>query len=169
MRPVNYENIKNKTLIFWGYFILLIICAFVPVLLFFKSYNVQKQYIADDILACKKVLNKQIVLHNKVDSLYSLMQMLNANQVRSDLFLEKYIADNKKDITRIIDADSAAFQHYSLLLTEVDKMLMLKDSIRNIVDREQLALKDLSDCIKFTRKIQNDLTYDPQRNFSSAR
>lgn len=169
MKPVNYENIKRKTLIFWGYFAILVICAFIPVLLFFKSYGVQKQYIANDILACKKVLNKQIVLHNKVDSLYTLMQLLNTNQVRSDLFLEKYIADNKNEIIRVIDEDSAAFRHYSLLLSEVDKMLLLKDSIRGITDREQLALKDLTDCIKYTRKIQLDLTYDPQRNFSSAR
>lgn len=169
MKPINYKNIRRSTIAFWIYFFFLAVCAFIPFWLFFKSYQVQNEFIAVDINTCKQIVNKQIEVHNKVDSLYSLMDMLNSNKVTNDIFLEKYIVDKKNDIIKTIDADSIDFRHCNSLLNGIDRMLLLKDSIRTISENERMALKDLTDCIGNIRKVQKGLTYDPARNFTIAK
>jgi|GEM_PF-1127639 len=168
MNPLNHSQIKRKTLVFWLYFLILIFLLFLPVYALFFSYNQQKSYITDDLNAYKEVLNRQIDIHHKVDSLHQLMGLLNTGKVGNDLFLEQYISNNKAELSKVVNKDSSeAFKHYALLLNQMDKMLLLKDSIRVISSRESLAYRDLIECINKSKKIKRDLSFDPARNFST--
>jgi hypothetical protein len=168
MKSHNYKQVKSRTLIFWTYFIILTFFAFLPVFCFVKSYEIQKEYINFDINNYKELLNKQLVLQQKIDSLYNDMALLNSGKVENNLFLEYYIAENKDKIDKVIDKDSTVeFKHYAFLMDNINNMLKLKDTIRVISNKEQLAYKDLLECINKTRKIKKDISYDPARNFSS--
>ena len=170
MKSHNYKQVRSRTLIFWLYFIVLTFFSFLPVFCFVKSYEVQKEYILADINLYKELLNKQQMLHQKIDSLYNDMALLNSGKVENNLFLEYFIADNKNNIARLINKDSTVeFKHYSFLMENIDNMLKLKDTIRVINNKEQLAYNDLLECIGKTRKIKKDISFDPTRNFSSRK
>jgi len=96
--------------------------------------------------------------------------LLNTGKVNNDLFLEKYIADNKIDINKTIGADSITeFRQYNLLMGNIENILKQKDTILGITNKEQMASTDLIGCINKTRKVKKDLSFDPSRNFSSTK
>lgn len=143
---------------------------YLPVYFFFRSCKSQNEYIAKDLNSYKEILNKHQILKQKIDSLYNQLSLLNTGKVTNDLFLEKYIADNKAEISRTIGADSSTeFKSYALLVSNIDNMLRQKDTILGISNKEQLALSDLQECMNKTRKVKQDLSYDPTRNFSTIK
>lgn len=170
MKRLNHEKVVQATIRFWIYFVILCIFTYLPVYFFFKCSGWQNENIARDITAYKEIQNKHRVLKEKTDSLFNQLSLLNSGKVENDLFLEKYIADNKNDIVKTIGADSATeFKHYALLMSNVESMLKQKDTILSITNKEHLAFSDLQECMNKTRKIKLDLSYDPTRNFSTKK
>ncbi|XZF16258.1 type VI secretion system TssO [Chitinophagaceae bacterium MMS25-I14] len=168
MKPLNSAQIRRQTLLFRIYFIIFILFAFVPVYAFVKSYDVQKRAVISDIDDYKTLLNKQQQLHQKIDTLYNRMSLLNTGKVENDQLLERYIADSKDDIIRLVGNDSSdAFMHYASLMKNIDNMLHLKDTIIQIRNRERAAYIDLTECMNNTRKIKQDLSTDPSRKFTA--
>jgi len=130
----------------------------------------QTNYIVRDINSYKELLNKHRLLKQKTDSLFNQLTLVNTGKVINDLFLEKYIADNRNEMVRLIGADSGiAFKQYGYLMNNIQGMLKQKDSLIGIFNRENLALKDLLECMNKTRKVKKDLFYDPTRSFSAAK
>lgn len=168
MKPTNYKYIKKYTLIFWAWFIPLVLCAFMPIYLFFESYEVQQQYIRRDIEAYKQILNKQYLLGPKIDSLYALMQLLNEDAVGNESFLEQEINEKKNTALQVLGADSTSFCAYSFLLNRIDTLMALKANIRMIKEQEIQSLSDLKDCMFNTEKIKRELADDPSRHFTAA-
>lgn len=96
------------------------------------------------------------------------MSLLNTGKVRNDVYLGNYISDNIQDARKTIGQDSTSeFKHYALLLNKLDSLLTLKNKIIAIKDKEQLAIRDLNECVGKISKIKKDLSYNPARNFSS--
>jgi len=46
-------------------------------------------------------------------------------------------------------------------MSNVESILRQKDTILSISNKEHLALTDLLECMNKTRKIKQDLSYDP--------
>lgn len=155
---------------FWLCYFLLIFFSCLPVYFFFKSCKAQNEYIAQDLNKYKELLNKHQLLKVKIDSLYDELVLLNTGKVSNDLMLEKYIADNKNEVIKSIGSDSLIeFIHYALLMGNIDNVLKQKDTILQISNKEQLALTDLRECMNKTRKVKQDLSFDPTRNFSATK
>lgn len=168
MKPQNYKQIRVRKIYFWLSFAILVLFALLPVVSFIKSYDAQKEIILADINDYKEILNKQLVLHQKVDSLYDQMLLLNTARVGNSLALERHIADNKNTVLMLIGKDSNEFAHYCILMKNIDNILMLKDSIRMIDNHEKIAYRDMMECIDKSHKIKRDLSYDPARRFSAV-
>jgi len=170
LKKLNHSDVKSATRYFWLWFTFLVFFTYLPVHFFFKSYKSQSEYIAKDINNYKEIMNKNQLLKQKVDSLFNQLSLLNTGKVDNDLFLEKYIADNKNEITKIIGADSIKdFKNYSLLMDNIENILKQKDTILQISNKEHLALSDLMECLNKTRKVRKDLSFDPTRNFSATK
>ena len=153
---------------FTAHFVVLSMLIFLSVYLFFKSYEIQRNNIRNDIVAYKEILNKQQVLKSKIDTIYYQMSLLNTGRVKNDVFLENYIYQNIQQTRDIIGADSVSeFKHYSFLLSRLDSILVLKDEIIVISNKERLALKDLKECMGKITKIKADISKDPTRAFQS--
>jgi len=164
-----FDTAKGKeSLKFIAYFAVLSILIFLSVSLFFKSYTIQRNSIKNDIVAYKKILNKQQVLRSKIDTIYYQMSLLNTGRVNNDEFLGNYISQNIQQTRKIIGKDSVSdFKHYSFLLTRLDSILALKNDIIVISDKERLALRDLNECIGKITKVKAELAKDPTRGFQS--
>jgi len=170
MKKLNHKEVLRATFLFWLAFILLLIFSVFPVYFFLKSYQAQNDYILKDLNSYKELLNKYQVVKQKTDTLFNQMTLLNTGKVENDLFLEKYIADNKNEIMHILGDDSVAeLKQYSYLMNNVNSMLKQKDTVMVISSKEQLAQNDLLECMNKTRKVKKDLSFDPTRNFSAAK
>ncbi|HZH72126.1 MAG TPA: type VI secretion system TssO [Mariniphaga sp.] len=162
------SNVREKILVFIAYFSVLSILSFLSLYLFLKSYEIQKNNIHVDIIEYKETLNKQQVLKSKIDTIYYQMSLVNTGKVKNDLFLGNYISQNIQETRKIIGTDSAsAFKHYSFLLSKLDSILVLKNDITVISDKERLALKDLNECMGKITKVNSELSKDPTRGFQS--
>jgi hypothetical protein len=96
------------------------------------------------------------------------MSLLNTGKVSNDVFLGNYISKNIQDIRKIIGEDSVTeFRYYTSLLNKIDNMMRLKNDLIKIIDKEQLALKDLNECIDKITKVKNELSKDPTRSFQA--
>lgn len=170
MEKLNHKEVLRSTLYFWATFAVLLLFSFFTVYFFLESYRAQNSYIVKDINRYKEILNKHQLLKQKTDSLYNQLSLLNTGKVDNDLFLEKYIADNRNGIVAIIGADSAKeFRQYAYLMNNVDNMLRQKDTIISISNKEKLAYNDLMECMNRTRNIKKELSLDPTRNFSATK
>ena len=164
----NSSDVKRQLFMFIGYFIVLSLISFLPIYLFFRSYTFQRESIQNDVAAYKEILNKQQMLKSKIDTLHYQMSLFNTGKVQNDAFLGGYISENIMDTRKLIDKDSVSeFKHYSFLLNKMDTILVLKNEIISIADKEQLALKDLNDCIGKIGKVKTELKKDPTRGFQS--
>lgn len=162
------KNKKEAFIKFIAHFTVLSLLMFLSVYLFFKSYGVQRNNIQDDVIAYKEILNKQQILKSKIDTIYYQMSLLNTGQVKNDVFLGNYISQNIQQTRDIIGTDSiSAFKHYSFLLNRLDSILVLKNDIIVISDKERLALKDLNECMGKITKVKAEISKDPTRGFHS--
>ncbi|MDR0794403.1 MAG: type VI secretion system transmembrane protein TssO [Chitinophagaceae bacterium] len=164
----NASEVRKGVFKFLGYFFVLTGLLFLSVYLFFKSCAAQSNSINNDIAAYKATLNKQQILKSKIDTIYYQMSLLNTGKVKNDVFLGNYISKNIEDTRQIIGKDSAAeFRFYASLLNKTDDMMRLKNELIAIMDKEQLALKDLNECIGKITKVKNELSRDPTRSFQA--
>lgn len=162
------SSIRKKFFVFISYFIVLCSLVFLSLYFVFKSYEIQKSNIQTDIVAYKEMLNKQQVLKAKIDTIYYQMSLINTGKVKNDLFLGNYISQNIQETKIIIGTDSvSAFKHYAVLLNKLDSILVLKNNITVISDKERLALKDLNECIGKITKVKSELSKDPTRGFQT--
>lgn len=163
---LNSVGVRRSFFRFVGYFTILLTSSFFVVYFFFKSNATQHDNIQNDILLYKEMLNKQQVLKSKIDTIYYQMGLLNTGKVKNDLFLRNYISQNIQETKKIIDVDSSlAFTHYASLLSKVDTMLVLKNEITLISEKERLALRDLNECVGKMGRVNSELLRDPTRGY----
>lgn len=163
---LNSASVKKSFMRFVACFVVLVMASFLVVYFFFKSNAIQHENIQHDILAYKETLNRQQVLKSKIDTIFYQMSLLNTGKVRNDVFLRNYISQNIQDTKRIIDVDSSSnFKHYAFMLSTLDTMLVLKNEITLISDRERLALRDLNECVGKMVRINAELMTNPTRGY----
>ncbi|MCZ4242389.1 type VI secretion system TssO [Pedobacter punctiformis] len=167
MKAKNIQEIYKKSTHFWLLFGVLVFFSIASVYLFFWAAQQQRAAFNNRITAYKNIVNKQITLNEKIDSLYLQMTYLDRTRVDNTLFLAKYISDNKESIVKKIGNDSTAnFTIYARLTKNLNKLLLLKDSVVRIAAREELMKKDLNDCIQKNRKISSDISGKTRRSFN---
>ena len=162
----NREHLRKELFRFSAYFIVLAALSFTAVYLFYKTYAKQSDSLRNDVIAYETILNKQQALKAKIDTIYYQMSLVNTGRVENDVFLEDYISQNIQDTRKLIGDDSISeFKQYAYLLSNIDSLMILKDNITAIGSQEQLALKDLMECMGKTSKVQKALAQDPTRGF----
>ncbi len=158
MQALNKAQVVKKTIQFWIIFLILVIYTHIALYFFIWSAEKQNAVFNEALNSYKHTLNKQILLNNKIDSLYMQMCYLGTDKIDNQLFLEKYIADNKNDINKLIGKDSAAnFSVYARVTKNLNTMLFLKDSIIKVSSQEAFMKNDLLKCIEDNKKTKADI------------
>lgn len=151
-------------------FVVLSGVSFICVFFFFKSYDMQREGIKKQADDYRELLTRSDLLRTHVDSILYRMDQLDINKVDNDIILKNYIMDNVQDAKNIMGKDSADnFKHYSILMKQVEPMLALKNDIVKVSFKEQIALRDLSECRGKVGIMNNELREDPTRKFSGGR
>ncbi len=164
LKNENINKIYLHSVYFVTNFILLMLVCFLGVYFFFESSDRQYKQVERDVLLYKNVLNQQYVLKNKVDTLYYHMRLLNTGKVGNDHFLEQYISKEIEEIKNLVNKENSDnFNCYAMLLTQLDSILMLKTQLIQISNKENLALKDLNECMYRFKNVYTELMEDPNR------
>jgi hypothetical protein len=151
-------------------FVVLSGVSFICVFFFFKSYDIQREGIKKEADDYRELLTRSDLLRTHVDSILYRMDQLDINKVANDNFLRNYIMDNVHDAKNIMGKDSADnFKHYSILLKQIEPMLALKNQIIKVSYKEQVALRDLSECKGKIGIVNSELRVDPTRKFTGSR
>lgn len=151
-------------------FIVLSGVSFICVFFFFKSYDIQRVGIKKEADNYHELLTRSDALRIQVDSILYRMDQLDINRVDNDILLRNYIIDNVRDAKNIMGKDSADnFKHYSILMKQIAPMLALKNQIVIVSNKEQIALRDLSECRGKVGMANHALQVDPTRKFSGSR
>lgn len=151
-------------------FIVLSGVSFICVFFFFKSYDIQRQGIQKKSEDYRDLLSRSDFLKMQVDSIFYRMDQLDINKVENDIFLRNSIMDEIRSARDLMGKDTADnFKHYSILMKQIEPMLALKKQIIEVSYKEQVAIRDLSECKGKIGVINNELRVDPTRKFSGVR
>lgn len=158
MHPLNRNEIKRRTLHFWLLFVVLLVATLVPAYAFVWAAGQQQKAFITGLQDHRQMQNKQIILHDKVDSLYGLITLVSTRKVDNYLFLEQYISDAKNGISIMIGDDSTGrFVAYTHLMSTLNTQLLLKDSIVKAESREALIKTDLISCMAHNKGIRKEI------------
>jgi len=151
-------------------FIVLSGVSFICVFFFFKSYDIQRQGIQKKSEDYRDLLSRSDFLRIQVDSIFYRMDQLDINKVENDIFLRNSIMDEIRSARDVMGKDTADnFKHYSILMKHIEPMLALKKQIIEVSYKEQVAIRDLSECKGKIGVINSELRVDPTRKFSGVR
>ena len=158
MQALNRKEINKKAIHFWIIFLMFVIYTHILIYFFIWSSQKQNTVFASDLTDYKKILNKQTILSNKIDSLYLQTSYLGTEAVSNQFFLEQLVANQKNAINKFIDKDSAQhFAAYTCLTEHLNDILIIKDSIIKVSDQESFVKNDLIKCIEENKKSKADI------------
>ncbi|WP_413510995.1 type VI secretion system TssO [Myroides odoratus] len=164
LKSINNKQIYLFSVRFVIKFLILILIIFTGIYCFFESSVRQNQSMEKDVLAYQTTVNKQYILKSKVDTVYYHMSLLSTGKVENDLVLQQYITEDILELKTLIGEDKEGnFKCYSLLFSELDSLLILKNKIIEVNNQENLAARDLNECMGRFKSVYTELTDDPSR------
>jgi len=159
MKAQNYKEVRSSYLIFLAYFttllIISVLCWSLSILT--ESVFVSKIQIKREEINSYK--NQTIILNNRIDSINTLMSMLNTEMVSNEDALEKKILQLKNEsITEIEKFELNSKYNYTLykkILGDIDKILDAKKSLQQNKADEEISKAKLQDCNNANIKLRN--------------
>ncbi|MCJ8155668.1 type VI secretion system transmembrane protein TssO [Chryseobacterium sp. SSA4.19] len=169
-KKLNHADVRIGIWKFILSFIILSGVSFICIFFFFKSYDIQREGVKKEADNYRVLLDRSITLRIHVDSILYRMDQLDINKVNNDIILRNYIMDNIQDAKNLMGKDTADnFKHYSILMKQIGAMMALKKEIITVSNKEQSALRKLSECKGNIGVINNELRVDPTRKFTGIR
>lgn len=158
MIPLNRKEIRKRSLHFWLLFVCLAAFTLVPATAFTWAMREQTKAFTARVWSYRQMENKQLQLHQKIDSLYTQVTYVNTAKVGNYLYLEKDISDNKSYIAQSIGADSEGrFRMYAHLVNNLNSHLLLRDTIVKVEGRETMIKSDLVSCMSRNKEIRKSI------------
>lgn len=143
---------RKQVLLAWFKFISILLAtvatALVLLIGFVHTSKVELKKIEQQTMAFDRIFSLQIETTEKADSLVLLTQLLNTNERINDLHLQEVISDKKMGLMSHLDKmPQSDARLYRMLTQQFNGFLDTKDSIRYMLQEEQLIREDLLRCI----------------------
>jgi len=159
MKAQNYKEVRSSYIIFLAYFTILLS---ISVLCWHLSIVTESAFISNIELKREEVnayKNQNSILNNRIDSINTLMSMLNTQMVTNEDALEKKILQLKNEsLNEIEQIESTSNYNYSLYkkaLGDIEKILDAKKSLQQNKAEEEISKMKLQDCNNANIKLRN--------------
>ena len=159
MKAQNYKEVRSSYLIFLAYFTSLLT---VSVVCWSLSILTESAFIAKIQIKREEIItyrNQNTILDNRIDSINTLMSMLNTKMVTNEDALEKKILQLKNESLSEIEKfelDSRYnYNLYKKMLGDIDKILGAKKSLQQNKAEEEISKIKLQDCNNANFKLRN--------------
>lgn len=159
MKAKNFEEVRKSYLIFIAYFTALLI---VSVMCWSLSVLTESHFLSE-VRIKKEEINlyrtQNTVLNNKIDSINTLISMLNTQMVANEDALERKILQLKNEsiehIEKFESGSKYNFTIYKRVLNDVDKILDAKNALQKNKEEEKISKAKLQDCNNANSKLRN--------------
>lgn len=163
-KRLNRNDVQKGTRNFIFSFIILCAMAFCVVFLFFKSAEMQKNEIHDDLEAYRSMLGRNEVLNIKLDTIYYKMTQMSNDKTQNDIFLRNSIIEDIQVGRDIIGKDSAAdLRQISKLLVQMQPMLTYKNELLKKKMEESSYSRLLKQCIESNTRAETVVRSNARR------
>lgn len=143
-------NKKAVNIGIWGFissFVILTGVSFLALFMFFKSSEFQQKEIAESVSKYITLQSKNELLQDRMETIYSRMNMLASDKVQNEVFLRDNIIESIRDCKNIMGQDSIKeFKQYSTLIRNMSEMINLKNDLISVASQEQIAMRNLQEC-----------------------
>jgi DNA polymerase III delta prime subunit len=150
MKSLNHKEISrafNRFLVwFAGLLLLTTVCVY--------SCQRTSEQQAVQLIQQKEAFDRYFIvdatLADRVDSLYTYMNMLNTSQIRNDRQMQRLITKKKEEFIRQVNQEQKTqkyFTVYNRLLGHINEMLLVKDSLNRAILQESDMREDLRNCL----------------------
>jgi|SRR5690554_2420955 len=146
-KALNYKEIRKKSLRFILSLSALSLYSFICIIFLYETKANKDDIILDKINAYNLISDKDVILTNKLESIYDKMTLIATNKVKNERFLRENIINEIRDCNNIIGEDSLShFKHYKPLLESLDDMILLKSQLISINEEKSRVVRDLLEC-----------------------
>lgn len=168
MKAINHSSVV-KGYITFSICMVLVVSVFVLMSHCFISTSVFESFkIASKAVAFDKTFSTQVQFVDRVDSLYNYMLLINSGHRVNDIMIQN-IASTKKmqllDDMNTMDKEDMVL--YNKLIMNVNKFLLVKDSIRILKNQEETLKEDLQRCITSERKASRKLSLESMQSIKT--
>lgn len=106
-----------------------------------------------------KIYSRQLILTESVDSIYQYLSLLNTSPKINDLLLQNVISNRKMNLLDNLNTmDAKDCRIYHRLISDLNVMLQVKDSIRIMKTQEQLVREDLLRCVDENKQVSRKIS-----------
>ena len=164
MKAQNHKSVVSGYLFFSISLFCSILTAVICVWFFTITSRSEVTHIEKRSIEYDKSFERQIMLTEKIDSLYSNLTMLNSGLKINELVLQNRISDQKMNLITIINnIDEGDVLLYKKMSDKINDILGVKDSIRVMrIEAEQIK-SDLQRCIQDNRAATRKVMFNNQR------
>lgn len=156
MRAQNHKEIYQAYRKFSGYLVIGVGIAVLSFLFYSHTAQIEVDRIMTKTEEYDRIYARQNELTHQIDSLYFYTSLLNTNL--NDAALMNVTNRRKQELLSDIGKlNSADVNLHKMLLMKYGGFLIVKDSIRNLKQEEELIKSDLLKCMKKNRKTTRQL------------
>lgn len=158
MKAKNDTEVRKAYLKFSYFLMACIILAVLIFSCFLKTSSVEVKRIMKKAVEYDRIYAKEIEISASVDSIYQYMKLMNTSPKINDLLLQSVISTRKMNLIKSLEQfDAKDCKLYSHILNNMNLFLNARDSIRILNIQEEMARKDLMQCIRDNWKTRRNM------------
>ncbi|MFV0531926.1 MAG: type VI secretion system TssO [Flavobacteriales bacterium] len=153
-KKLNRKDVRKGTIRFILSFIVLTIVSFLSIFFFFKSSQLQNRETRKQINEYHEMLERNNLLHMKMDTIYYKMSLIGNEKVANDNFLRQSIFSDMNDCREMIGKDSIGdLKNYATLLGNLKPVLDYKAKLGELKSKERNVKRMLDICSGKTSRV----------------
>lgn len=161
MKAINSKSVTKSYLLFS---FCMAGSVFIFILMWWSMIFTAK-YESSKIEAQTEVLDRAFTMQtetvDRVDSLYNYMVLINSDKRINDVVVQNVVSTKKMQLLRNLESmNERDILLYRNLTVSMNKFLLTKDSIRVLIQREDLVKNDLQRCITADKQALQKLSLE---------
>lgn len=159
MKAENNKEVRKGYLRFTGFLILIVSCTVCVLYGFMKTSSVEVSKILAKTGEYDRIYVQQLQMVESMDSVINYLSLLNTSPQINDLLLQNVISKKKLTIIEKMGTmNDKDCKLYNKVITDLNTLLSIKDSIRMFTMQEEMVRSDLIRCVDENKQVSRKLS-----------
>lgn len=161
MKAINHNAVLKGYLSFSACMALVISLFMLMSYCFISTSMFESAKIETRAVVFDKVFSTQVNIVDRVDSLYNYLTLINSSYRVNDIVIQNVASTRKMQLLDDIgNMDEKDMLLYKSLITNINRFLAVKDSIRILKNQEETLKEDLQRCITSEQQAARKLSLE---------
>lgn len=159
MKAKNNKEVRKGYFRFTGFLILIVSCTVCVLYGFMKTSSVEVSKILTKTGEYDRVYIQQLKLVESMDSVINYLSLLNTSPKINDLLLQNVISRKKMTLMENMGLmNDKDCKLYNKVITDLNTLLSIKDSLRMLTMQEEMVRSDLIRCVDENKQVSRKLS-----------